>query len=203
MGSDHFDIDYRAYSWKNMDEDCVVLFMVARKRCDSGLRREYDLTERFLGLDGTDESTARYWSSQCASVVVIKHGKSGSTAYTGDGKSYSIRPFPVEALKGFGGGDGYASSFLYGLFQGYEIMDCLELGFCVCLHAGCISWLQCRHACAFGSSGVHPQGKGTIWRYGCESRVTNMEKKMIGKSGLEASALSLGCWAIGGMVGKQ
>ena len=25
-----------------------------------------------------------------------------------------------------------------------------------------------------------------------------MEKKMIGKSGLEASALSLGCWAIGG-----
>lgn len=28
--------------------------------------------------------------------------------------------------------------------------------------------------------------------------MTNMEKKMIGKSGLEASALSLGCWAIGG-----
>ena len=25
-----------------------------------------------------------------------------------------------------------------------------------------------------------------------------MEKKMIGKSGLEASALSLGCWAMGG-----
>ncbi len=28
--------------------------------------------------------------------------------------------------------------------------------------------------------------------------MTNIEKKMIGKSGLEASALSLGCWAIGG-----
>lgn len=28
--------------------------------------------------------------------------------------------------------------------------------------------------------------------------MTNLEKKMIGKSGLEASALSLGCWAIGG-----
>ena len=45
-----------------------------------------------------------------------------------NGQQFSIRPFPVQARKGFGGGDGYASGFLYGLFQGWEIIDCLEFG---------------------------------------------------------------------------
>lgn len=52
----------------------------------------------------------------------------GSTAYTVDGQKFSIKPFPVEARKGFGGGDGYGSGFLYGLYQGWEIIDCLEFG---------------------------------------------------------------------------
>ena len=64
---------------------------------------------------------------QCE-IVVIKHGMKGSTAYTCDGQSYSIKPFPVEARKGFGGGDGYGSAFLYGLYQGWEVIDCLEFG---------------------------------------------------------------------------
>ena len=34
----------------------------------------------------------------------------------------------MQALKSFGGGDGYASAFLYGLFEGWPLMDCLELG---------------------------------------------------------------------------
>ena len=59
---------------------------------------------------------------------MIKHGMKGSTAYTCDGQKFSIRPFPVEARKGFGGGDGYGSGFLYGLYQGWEVIDCLEFG---------------------------------------------------------------------------
>ena len=38
------------------------------------------------------------------------------------------RQFPVKALKGFGGGDGYAAAFLYGLLEGKELLDCLEMG---------------------------------------------------------------------------
>lgn len=34
---------------------------------------------------------------------------------------------PVKALKSFGGGDGYAASFLNGVLQGWDIMDCLEM----------------------------------------------------------------------------
>lgn len=138
-----FDIDYRAYNWKSRDEIALYYGLVAR---DSdiilGSREEYDLTEHFLGLDGTDETSARYWCAEQASIVVIKHGKEGSTAYTKDGNYYSIRPFPVEALKGFGGGDGYASSFLYGIFGGLEMMDCLELG------SASASMLVASHGCS-------------------------------------------------------
>ncbi len=124
-----FDIDYRAYNWKNKDETAIY-YAAAAKDSDIilGSREEYDLTERFLGLDGTDESSSSYWCSGQASIVVIKHGKQGSTAYVRDGSSYSIKPFPVNALKGFGGGDGYASSFLFGIMNGYDMLDCLELG---------------------------------------------------------------------------
>ena len=59
---------------------------------------------------------------------MIKHGKEGSTAYTNDGKFYTIKPFPAVLLKGFGGGDGYGSSFLYSLLQGKDLIDCLEFG---------------------------------------------------------------------------
>ena len=61
-------------------------------------------------------------------IVIIKHGKDGSTAYTNDGKSYTIKPFPVKLLKSFGGGDGYASAFLYGILEGWDMWDALELG---------------------------------------------------------------------------
>lgn len=138
-----FDIDYRDYNWKSQDEIAVYYSAVAR---DSdiilGSRQEYDLTEKFLGLDGTDKVSARYWCSCQASIVVIKHGKKGSTAYTDDGKSYSIRPFPVDALKGFGGGDGYASSFLWGIFNGMDIRECLELG------SASASMLVASHGCS-------------------------------------------------------
>lgn len=138
-----FDIDYRRYNWKTQDEIAVYYAAVAR---DSdvilGSREEYDLTERFLGLDETDEASSRYWCSQAASIVVIKHGRQGSSAYTRDGKSYSVKPFPVDALKGFGGGDGYASCFLYGVYHGMEMTDCLELG------SASASMLVSSHGCS-------------------------------------------------------
>ena len=124
-----FDIDYRAYNWKNTDEIAIYYSAVA-KEADVilGSREEYDLTEGLIKSGMTDEETAALWHGYNAKIVIIKHGKEGSTAYTNDGESYSIKPFPVKLLKSFGGGDGYGSGFLYGLYQGWEIIDCLEFG---------------------------------------------------------------------------
>ncbi len=124
-----FDIDYREYNWKNKDEISIYYSMVA-KEADiiMGSREEFDLTERLIQEGMTDKESAAYWHGCRAKIVVIKHGMKGSAAYTADGEVYRIKPFPVEARKGFGGGDGYSSGFLYGIYQGWDLIDCLEFG---------------------------------------------------------------------------
>ena len=138
-----FDIDYRAYNWKSNDEIAIYYSTVAEKAdIILGSREEFDLTEKFIGLDGTDKSSADYWHGKNAKIVIIKHGKEGSTAYTNDGKSYTIKPFPVKLLKSFGGGDGYASAFLYGILEGWDMWDALELG------SASAAMLVASHACS-------------------------------------------------------
>ena len=138
-----FDIDYRAYNWKNEDEIAIYYSAVA-KDADIilGSREEYDLTQKLIKEGMDDIETAKYWHNQNAKIVIIKHGKEGSTAYTNDGESFSIKPFPIKLLKSFGGGDGYASAFLYGIFEGWEIIDCLEFG------SASASMLVASHACS-------------------------------------------------------
>ncbi|OQA47854.1 MAG: 5-dehydro-2-deoxygluconokinase [Firmicutes bacterium ADurb.Bin300] len=138
-----FDIDYRPYNWKSLDETAIYYSFVS-KNSDIilGSREEFDLTERFSGLDGTDKDSARYLHSHGAKIVIVKHGKEGSTAYTNDGKSYSVKPFPVKLLKSFGGGDGYASAFLFGLFEGWSIPNALEFA------SASAAMLVASHACS-------------------------------------------------------
>ena len=87
-------------------------------------------------------ASAAFWHKKGAAIVVIKHGKDGSTAYTNDGESYNIKPFPVKLLKSFGGGDGYASAFLSGLLDGWDIWDALEFG------SASAAMLVASHACS-------------------------------------------------------
>lgn len=138
-----FDIDYRAYNWKSKDEMSIYYSMAAREAdIILGSREEYDLTESLIRPGMTDQESAAYWQGQNAKIVVIKHGKQGSTAYTRDGASYNIKPFPIHALKSFGGGDGYASAFLYGVLEGWEMIDCLEFG------SASASLLVASHGCS-------------------------------------------------------
>ena len=137
-----FDIDYRSYTWKNTDEISVYFSLVAREAdIILGSREEYSLMEKLIGLDGSDETSAAYWLSKAARIVIIKHGAKGSTAYTNEG-AYRIKPFPVELLKGFGGGDGYASAFLHGILKGWSIPDALEFG------SASAAMLVASHACS-------------------------------------------------------
>ena len=138
-----FVIDYRAYNWKNEDEIGIYYSLVARDAdIIIGSRPEYDFAERFADLDGSDTASAKYWTDMGAKIVIITHGKDGSTAYTNDGNSFSIKPFPVKLLKSFGGGDGYTSAFLYSLMEGKEIIDCLEFG------SAAAAMLVASHACS-------------------------------------------------------
>ena len=137
-----FDIDYRPYNWKNADEIAIYYSIVASNSdMVMGSREEFDLTEAISAPGRTDRETAEHWMKMGNKIVIIKHGKEGSTAHTADGE-YSIKPFPVKAFKSFGGGDGYGSAFIYGLLEGLDIMDCLELG------SASASMLVAAHGCS-------------------------------------------------------
>ena len=70
-----FDIDYREYNWKNDDEISIYYSIVANEAdIIMGSRQEFDLTERLIQPNMTDEETAKYWQAKNAKVVVIKHG---------------------------------------------------------------------------------------------------------------------------------
>jgi 5-dehydro-2-deoxygluconokinase len=124
-----FDIDYRAYTWKNKDE-IAIYYSIVGKNSDIliGSKEEFNLMEGLMKKSESDRETADRWLGYGNKIVVIKHGKEGSTAYTSDGKNFRIKPFPVKLLKSFGGGDGYASAFIYGLLECWDIMDALEFG---------------------------------------------------------------------------
>jgi len=138
-----FDIDYRAYTWKSEDEISVYYSLVAAQSdVILGSREEFDLTERILGVCGDDGESAKRWQGYGCKIVVIKHGKEGSTAYTCDGSHYTVKPFPTNAMKGFGGGDGYASSFIRALIDGCSVPQALEYG------SASASMLISAHSCS-------------------------------------------------------
>jgi len=138
-----FDIDYRPYTWKNMDEVSIYYTMAARNAdIILGSREEYNLTEAVSGVCPDDKTSAALWHSYGSKIVIIKHGKEGSMAYLSNGKSYKVRPFPVKMLKGFGGGDGYASAFIFALLQGWEIKRALEFA------TASASMLVSAHSCS-------------------------------------------------------
>ncbi len=138
-----FDIDFRDYTWKNKDEISIYYSLVAENSdIILGSREEFDLTESVTGACSSDEESAKLWTSYSAKIVVIKHGKEGSTAYTNDGKKFTVKPFPAKKLKGFGGGDGYASSFIRALLDGLDVIDALEYG------SASASMLISAHSCS-------------------------------------------------------
>ena len=124
-----FDIDYRNYTWKSKEEISIYYSLVGRlSDIIIGSEEEFKLMEGIAGFeDKSDIAVADRWLAYGNKIVVIKHGKEGSVAYTKT-SSYKIKPFPVKLLKSFGGGDAYASAFIYGLMEGWDIIDALEFG---------------------------------------------------------------------------
>mgnify|MGYP002152306986 CR=1 FL=1 len=124
-----FDIDYRPYTWKSVEEVSLYYAIAARyAQIIMGSREEFDLTDGVADSQRSDDSIADFWFKEQAQVVIIKHGSAGSHAFVCDGRSYLVKPFPVRVVKSFGGGDGYSSAFLSGLLDGLTIPECLELG---------------------------------------------------------------------------
>ncbi|ALA71948.1 5-dehydro-2-deoxygluconokinase [Geobacillus stearothermophilus 10] len=124
-----FDLDYRPYTWQSKEETAIY-YNLAAEKCDViiGTREEFDMTEQFDDRRCDDEQTARKWFDYNAKIVVIKHGKDGSIAYTKTGETFVGTIFPANIVKTFGAGDSYAAGFIYGLMNGWPIPKAMEYG---------------------------------------------------------------------------
>lgn len=125
-----FDVDYRGYTWKSVEETSIY-YNLAAEKCDLiiGTREEFDMMEMLTNKGNKDDyTTAKKWFDYNAKIVVIKHGKDGSIAYTKEGEAITGAVFPVTPVKTFGAGDSYAGAFIYGLMNGKSIEESMKLG---------------------------------------------------------------------------
>ena len=139
-----FDLDYRPYTWTD-EAETAVYYNLAAEKCDViiGTREEFDMMEKLLNVkESNDHYTASRWFSYRAELVVIKHGGSGSIAYTKDGASHRSGIFRTNVLKTFGAGDSYASAFIFGLMNGKEVAEAMKMG------SASASLVISRHSCS-------------------------------------------------------
>lgn len=124
-----FDIDYRPYTWKSMDEVRVYGCLVA-ERADVllGGKEEFALLEPDSSAPFDEASVASRWIGYGVGTVVIKRGGDGSVVYSGDGAVYPGRTFPAQVVKTFGAGDSFAGAFLHGMICGWDIARCQDYG---------------------------------------------------------------------------
>ncbi|MBM7566204.1 5-dehydro-2-deoxygluconokinase [Paenibacillus sacheonensis] len=125
-----FDLDYRPYTWAS-PEETAVYYNLAAAQCDVilGTREEFDAMETFERNASRDDAyTANKWFGRHASIVVIKHGKDGSFAFTKEGERIEGTTFPANVVKTFGAGDSYAAGFIHGLMKGWDPARSMEYG---------------------------------------------------------------------------
>ncbi|MBP8599454.1 MAG: 5-dehydro-2-deoxygluconokinase [Selenomonas sp.] len=126
-----FDIDYRPYSWKSKEEISIYYSLLASMSdVVIGSRDEVNLTENLPedAVSPADHVLAEKYIAEGNKIVIIKHGKKGSIAYTADKKAYKVESYHIKLLKSFGGGDAYGSAFVYGLLAGWTVPAALQHG---------------------------------------------------------------------------
>lgn len=74
-----------------------------------------------------DESISQLLSSGIETLIVKRGGK-GASIYQKDGSREDVPGFPVTVLNVLGAGDAFASGFLYGVLQGWDLKKACRMG---------------------------------------------------------------------------
>lgn len=74
-----------------------------------------------------DASIQRLLSSGIE-ILIVKRGQHGASIYKNDGTKEDVPGFPVDVLNVLGAGDAFASGFLYGLLQGWNLKKACRMG---------------------------------------------------------------------------
>lgn len=78
-------------------------------------------------------------------VLIVKRGSKGATIYDDQGAATDVPGFPVEVLNVLGAGDAFASGFIYGYLQNWDLYKSCRMGNAsgaqVVLQPGCANFM--------------------------------------------------------------
>ena len=121
------DLDYRAYTWPSLEQAREVYGQAVRVAdIVIGNEEEIDVLRPVTIAPGDDRALVEALHADGVSLVCLKAGAAGSTAWPAHGTPVHQQAFRVDALKPFGAGDAYAAVLASGLLAGESLARTLE-----------------------------------------------------------------------------
>lgn len=79
-------------------------------------------------IKGDIEASIKQLLASGIETLIVKRGENGASIYHKDGTIHHVAGFPVNVLNVLGAGDAFASGFLYGILQGWDLIKACRMG---------------------------------------------------------------------------
>ena len=137
------DMDFRADQWKDLRSfGLMVRAILPKVKIAIGTEEEIlaatlqnanqvHISHQQISapqIKGDIEASIQKIITSGPEILIVKRGSKGVTIYYKDGKKQDVPGFPVEILNVLGAGDAFASGFIYGYLQGWDIYKACRLG---------------------------------------------------------------------------
>lgn len=137
------DIDFRADQWKDLRSFGLMVRAILPK-VKIAIGTEEEILAATLSHAGQveikhqqisapqitgdiNQSIAKILQSG-PEVLIVKRGSKGVSIFRKDGSCEEVPGYPVEVLNVLGAGDAFASGFIYGYLQGWDLYKACRLG---------------------------------------------------------------------------
>jgi len=137
------DIDFRADQWKDVRSfGLMIRALLPRVKIAIGTEEEI-LAATLQSADqvsiqhqqisapritGDIEVSIKKILKSGPEILIVKKGAKGAAIYYKNGKKEKVPGFPVEILNVLGAGDAFASGFIYGYLQGWDLYKSCRMG---------------------------------------------------------------------------
>lgn len=137
------DMDFRADQWKDLRSfGLMVRAILPKVKIAIGTEEEIlagtlqhadqvHISHQQISapeIKGDVEASIQKIIKSGPELLIVKRGSKGATIYFKDGKVEDVPGFPVEILNVLGAGDAFASGFIYGYLQGWDVYKACRLG---------------------------------------------------------------------------
>ncbi len=137
------DIDFRADQWKDVRSfGLMVRALLPKVKIAIGTEEEIlaatlqsaeqvSIKHQQISapeIKGDIDASIKKIIKSGPEVLIVKRGSKGATIFYKNGSQEEVPGFPVEILNVLGAGDAFASGFIYGYLQGWDLYKACRLG---------------------------------------------------------------------------